>query len=74
MACKCINGLNKKLAAHNTALDQISLIDLKTGKVREAIHVATRKVDTKQRGKAKLLLTTYCPFCGKRSAPKPKAA
>lgn len=67
--CKCIDLVNEKLAEHNTRLDQVSMLNFKTGKCRESLHVVTTKLE-RRKGKAKLMLVTYCPFCGKRSAPK----
>lgn len=62
--CKCVERVNKHLAEHNTVLDQTSLINMKTGTVRESMMVATRKLDKKKRGGAKIMLPSYCPFCG----------
>lgn len=67
--CNCIKAVNKKLAESNTVLDEISLVNLETGKVRQSLHVATKKLERK-RGKAKMICVTFCPFCGKRTKPK----
>jgi hypothetical protein len=32
----------------------------------EAIFIATMKVDSKKRGKEKLVLASHCPFCGRK--------
>lgn len=67
--CNCIELVNKELAKNNTILDEISLWNFKTGKVRQSLHVATKKL-ARKRGKAKIVCVTFCPFCGKRAKPK----
>lgn len=67
--CDCITRVNKHLAAHNTRLDEISLINMETGAARQTLHVATTKVERKP-GKAKVMCVTFCPFCGQRTAPE----
>jgi hypothetical protein len=66
--CKCVERVNKQLAEHNTRLDELSMMNMTTGKCRQSIHVATCKIE-RRKGKAKKMLVTFCPFCGKRYAP-----
>jgi hypothetical protein len=73
--CNCIEEVNEILAPHNTVLDQISLINMKTGTVRHSLHVATSKIG-RGKQKAKLMTVTFCPFCGERvnRSEEPEAA
>lgn len=55
------------LAKSNTVLDQVSLLNFKTGTVRESIKIATARRDRMQpRTKVKTVLPSFCPFCGVR--------
>lgn len=58
--CDCIESVNVELAKHNTKL----VVPMWTASGRLTPFVETTKLDTKQRGKAKALFATYCPFCG----------
>jgi len=66
--CTCIARVNKQLKQHNTCLEQVSMVNFETGKVRQSLQITTAKIERK-RGKPKVVLPTFCPFCGKRSAP-----
>jgi hypothetical protein len=70
--CSCVKKLNKLLKAHNTVLGEVSMLSMKTGKCRQSLQIVSQRI---QRGgpKPKVVLPTFCPFCGKRSAPKPAA-
>lgn len=64
--CSCVSKVDKVLAKYNTALTKTSLINMKTGRVRESILIATHRRDGRERrSKVKLMLPSFCPFCGK---------
>lgn len=68
-ACKCVEAMNKHLAARNTRLAQALMVDV-TGpgkaQMQPRLIVETVKVDPKKRGKPHTALATFCPFCGKK--------
>lgn len=69
--CKCITLMDKHLAEHNTMLTKVSMLNMKTGKLRESLVIGSQRRDSRnKRSKPKVVLPTFCPFCGKRSAPK----
>lgn len=70
--CDCVDDVNKMLEKENTFLEKVSLLNMKTGTCRESIHLVTGKLDRKKKGKAKVMLVTFCPFCGQRYAPEQK--
>lgn len=57
--CNCKKELSKVLAQHNTELES-NLFDENT------IFIATEKIESRKRGKAKSVIAAYCPFCGKK--------
>lgn len=63
MNCDCATKADKKLAEHNTAIDWAWLI-APTGRTEHRLQIKTRKVDTKSRKPATILVATFCPFCG----------
>jgi len=69
MACKCIEKINAELkrAKTNTELEVPVCLNLIAGKISASTCVvATVKIDSHIRGKAKTVFAAYCPFCGKR--------
>lgn len=68
--CDCIPKLNEMMAEHNTKLDELTMFSMSTGNTRSSLHVVTSKVDSRKKGKAKVMLVTFCPFCGERTAPQ----
>lgn len=70
--CNCVAEVNEMLKKENTFLEKVSLFNMKTGTCRESIHLVTGKLDRKKKGKAKVMLVTFCPFCGQRYAPAPE--
>ncbi len=71
--CKCIEKVNAKLAESNTCLVQLSMLSMTTGKCRQSLQIATQKLRRKP-GKPKIVIPTYCPFCGKRVIIRKKRA
>lgn len=66
--CDCITSVNAQLAPHNTKIvvPMWALSGIYTP------FIETAKLDTKQRGKAKALFASFCPFCGERyPSPSP---
>lgn len=63
--CNCIARVNKHLAEHNTALQQVSMLNFKSGRCRQSLVIATQKLRRTDKGKPKIALPTFCPFCGK---------
>jgi hypothetical protein len=62
---KCIRQINTALAAHNTQLNLIfQVVGPQAGK--PFIQIATIKVGDKKRGKPKMVVATFCPFCGEK--------
>lgn len=55
--CDCLEGINEKLAEHNTEV-VITWYPI----VRPLIETA--KIDSKKRGKPMLVAASFCPFCG----------
>ena len=64
--CKCIDRLNADLAEFNTELDLVHSINFTNGSSRDWIQLATRKIDSKKRGKPKAVVASYCPSCGRK--------
>lgn len=67
--CDCIKKANKELAAHNTALETVSVIDKdsfnkKVLRTKEKIYLPTKKLNTKVRGNPLKVFVNFCPLCG----------
>ena len=58
--CDCIEKVNEALAEHNTQLN----INMSLSGRPSRIILDTIKLPTKQRGKKKMVVASYCPFCG----------
>lgn len=67
--CDCITRLNEHLKPHNTRLTEVSMFNMKTGTCRQSLTIGSQKIG-RSRAKAKVVLPTFCPFCGERVAPK----
>ena len=65
--CNCIDEVNDKLkeAGTNTAIDVPFVLSGNNVSASRPV-VATRKIDSKQRGKAQKVFCSYCPFCGEK--------
>lgn len=66
--CNCIKETNEMLAEHNTVL--VSTMFRKP----DAVVIATDKLDSKKRGRAGIMVASFCPFCGERYERKAEAA
>jgi hypothetical protein len=64
--CDCKNAVNKGLAEKNAHLEEISLMNMATGRVRQSIVIKTERVDRSIKRWTKAVVPTYCPFCGKK--------
>jgi hypothetical protein len=67
--CECIKKANKELAARNTVLETVSVIDKeffakKVLRTKEKLFVPTKKLDPKKREKPLKVFMNFCPFCG----------
>lgn len=62
--CDCVTLSDVALKAQNMMLDLRFVLDRQTGHLRPMPQIATMKINSKQRGKPRSLLPTYCPFCG----------
>lgn len=65
--CRCIDKMDKLLAAHNTELDTnfvLTVGERSKVKFHQLVRIATKKIDKGIRGKLKSVVPTYCPFCG----------
>jgi len=70
--CDCAAKVNERLAESNTALSETSLINMKTGAIRQSLIVKTERLSRdKPRSKVKTVLPSFCPFCGERYKPEP---
>jgi hypothetical protein len=73
--CNCKEKLNARLEADNSVLKEASLINIKTGDVRQSLYIETEKLySDKKRGKIRKVCLTFCPFCAERYVPKAIAA
>ena len=63
MPCDCATQVNAELEPFNTELDLVFNL-FNTDLPHEMAQITTMKVDTKKRGKPKMMIATYCPFCG----------
>lgn len=64
--CTCANLIDNKLRDYNTRLARQFTLDFEAGTAGASIVIQTEKIDSKKREKAKTVLPTYCPFCGKK--------
>lgn len=76
MACNCIKKVNNelRLSGTNTQLDIPLLLDYEARVIASSVcQISARKIDDRKREPAKIILATYCPFCGKKYEEKRKA-
>lgn len=68
--CRCISLVNDKLREFNTELDLVihGWQQLRGGHAA-SMMIATRKIDQKKRAKARTVIVTYCPVCGRKVNP-----
>jgi hypothetical protein len=67
--CDCIKKANKELAAHNTVIESVSVIDKesfgkKVLRTKEKLCVPTKKLNPKSRAKPLKVFMNFCPMCG----------
>jgi hypothetical protein len=73
MTCKCFEKVNTQLAEHNTELVLLSTPDFTRGVFETHLAIATSRIKNLRDGKqAKVVVATFCPFCGKSLTAKPK--
>lgn len=65
--CNCISEANKVLRKHNTTIVMHTAITVK-GKVRRALPIPTKKIDSRKRGPVLRLQSAFCPMCGEQWA------
>jgi len=68
MTCTCTPQTQRLLREQNTVL----IIPLFGGPPRAV--VTTDKLDTKVRGRAKVVVAPFCPLCGEINEPQPAVA
>lgn len=74
MNCNCVNLIDEKLAEENLALDTVFILG-PPFETTLAISTHWKDAEKKPRGKKpKTIIVSYCPFCGKKTERKQKAA
>lgn len=72
---KCFREVNRQLEEHGAELGLEQGINFRTGKLtRLELPIVVRKRDSKSRKRLPLVLSTFCPICGERLKPEPKAS
>jgi hypothetical protein len=71
--CNCISKTNATLREHNTVLALDMTFD-EGGKLKLVLPVPTKKIDSRKRGPAIKLMSTFCPFCGECSSAGEESA
>lgn len=69
MGCKCIYRFNEKLEkmGSNTRIDVPLLFNPSTGlDSQPRCKIVVCKADSKKRERARTVLASYCPICGKK--------
>lgn len=67
--CDCVALVNAHLAPSNTVLDECSMVNFKTGKVRQSLQIKTCKLSrTNKRTRVRTMIPSFCPFCGVKIA------
>jgi hypothetical protein len=73
--CDCKALINEHLAERNTVLSETTLINRKTGALRQSLIIRTERLcRDKPRTKVKMVLPSFCPFCGDPVKPEPVEA
>lgn len=67
--CKCIEEVDKQLAAKNTRVQLKEALNMRSGTIREALMVPTEKINSRKRAGPINVFATFCPFCGNRIRP-----
>jgi len=62
----CVSQINELLKPHNTMLDLSMSLDFDSKPVKTTVStiVATTKIDKTKRKPPKMVVATFCPFCG----------
>jgi hypothetical protein len=75
MTCKCFEKVNTQFAEHNTMLDMRMCLNREDGRMtlEPQLAIATSRIKNLRDGKqAKVVVATFCPFCGKSLTAKRK--
>lgn len=63
-SCDCVNQVNEQLAQFNTKLLRLMSFSMSDMTASTELSIETEKLDSKKRGKPKIVTPSYCPFCG----------
>ncbi len=64
--CDCFTKVNRLLREHNTAIDLVNVISMKTGNFERVMCVPTTRIDTKKRKGPLRVFASFCPMCGEK--------